>query len=49
MIQERSTGRSRGFGYVTFASDEDAKVGTNLELIRIRVVFFTYLFLAGYF
>lgn len=26
MLQERSTGRSRGFGYATFASIEDAKV-----------------------
>lgn len=26
MLQDRSTGRSRGFGYVTFASAEDAKV-----------------------
>lgn len=26
MLQERSTGRSRGFGYATFASVEDAKV-----------------------
>ena len=26
ICQERSTGRSRGFGYVTFATDEDAKV-----------------------
>jgi RNA-binding protein Musashi len=28
LFQDRSTGRSRGFGYVTFAAVEDAKVHT---------------------
>lgn len=36
MIQERSTGRSRGFGYVTFVSVEDAKVSENLDSLEFR-------------
>ncbi|KAL4644810.1 hypothetical protein ACB098_02G163200 [Castanea mollissima] len=31
VMKERSTGRSRGFGYVTFASDEDAKNALSSE------------------
>ncbi|TYJ99470.1 RNA-binding protein Musashi-like protein 1 [Cucumis melo var. makuwa] len=31
LIVERSTGRSRGFGYVTFATDEDAKNALSSE------------------
>ncbi|XP_038877270.1 RNA-binding protein Musashi homolog 1 [Benincasa hispida] len=31
VMKERSTGRSRGFGYVTFATDEDAKNALSSE------------------
>ena len=43
VITERGTGRSRGFGFVTFARDEDAKTaiskmhGTNLDGRTITV------------
>ena len=43
VITERDTGRSRGFGFVTFARDEDAKKaiskmdGTTLENRTIKV------------
>lgn len=39
VMKERSTGRSRGFGYVTFASDEDAKnVLSNEHFLGNRVL-----------
>ncbi|KAG6490669.1 hypothetical protein ZIOFF_048793 [Zingiber officinale] len=31
VMKERSTGRSRGFGYVTFSSAEDAKCALDTE------------------
>jgi len=43
VITDRDTGRSRGFGFVTFAQDEDAKNaiakmdGTNLDGRAIKV------------
>ena len=43
VITERDTGRSRGFGFVTFAQDEDAKTaiskmhGTSLDGRNITV------------
>jgi len=43
VITERDTGRSRGFGFVTFAQDEDGKTaiakmdGTNLDGKTIKV------------
>ena len=43
VITHRDTGRSRGFGFVTFARDEDAKTaiskvdGTNLDGKTIKV------------
>ncbi len=43
VITERDTGRSRGFGFVTFARDEDAKTamskmhGTSLDGRNITV------------
>ena len=43
VITERGTGRSRGFGFVTFAREEDAKTaiskmqGTNLDGRTITV------------
>ncbi|MBI4495450.1 MAG: RNA-binding protein [Deltaproteobacteria bacterium] len=43
VITDRSTGRSRGFGFVTFARDEDANKaiskmdGTNLDGKTIKV------------
>jgi cold-inducible RNA-binding protein len=43
VITERDTGRSRGFGFVTFALDEDGKTaiskmdGTNLDGKTIKV------------
>lgn len=44
-LQERSSGRSRGFGYVTFASAEDAKVREFvLETILFRYSFYSSLY-----
>ena len=43
VITDRATGRSRGFGFVTFAQDDDAKTaiskmdGTNLDGKTIKV------------
>jgi len=43
VITDRDTGRSRGFGFVTFAQDEDGKTaiaktdGTNLDGKTIKV------------
>ena len=43
IITDRDTGRSRGFGFVTFAQDDDAKTaiskmdGTNLDGKTIKV------------
>ena len=43
IVTDRDTGRSRGFGFVTFARDEDAKTaiskmhGTNLDGRTITV------------
>jgi RNA recognition motif-containing protein len=43
VITDRDTGRSRGFGFVTFAQDDDAKTaiskmdGTNLDGKTIKV------------
>lgn len=43
VITDRDTGRSRGFGFVTFAQDQDAKTaiskmnGTNLDGKTIKV------------
>ena len=43
VITDRDTGRSRGFGFVTFAQDDDAKTaiskmdGTNLDDKTIKV------------
>jgi len=43
IITDRETGRSRGFGFVTFVQDEDAKTaiskmdGTNLDGKTIKV------------
>jgi len=42
VVTDRQTGRSRGFGFVTFANEEDANKalaldGTELEGRRIRV------------
>ena len=43
VITDRDTGRSRGFGFVTFAQDDDAKTaiskvdGTNLDGKTVKV------------
>lgn len=42
VMKERSTGRSRGFGYVTFSSVEDAKVDTNTFFDVYMFVFCAY-------
>ncbi|XVF17685.1 hypothetical protein REPUB_Repub10bG0144900 [Reevesia pubescens] len=39
VMKERSTGRSRGFGYVTFASAEDAKEEMRAPLKKVTRIF----------
>ena len=45
VITERDTGRSRGFGFVTFARDEDAKAAIS----KMHIGIFTPTFRLKYF